>query len=671
MSRKEAPKILYLEIDEEVTSIIDRMRSVSNEEIVLVIPHRATLLQSIVNLKLLKRQAEKFEKNMAIVTQDKTGRNLSSQIGITVYSDIEQLKGKSSTAVFDRAKPIIIKGEDIEEESDDILPADKEEVSVTENILNKSKKLREKLISVEEKEIEDRAEDISTEIEKNISHQEDDIILKSSFDVLEKSKQLREKLGYKKTKKESIPTVTDIIQEPIEERTSGQSLPQKEMKQRKKLFSFGEKSQKKESPQKEAVRYKDDGDNYNVMSLKLLSPNKKFLFFMLFVSMFVLFIVGYFVLPNATVEIQSKIEPISYTSNISMLDINRYQSLLDDGEKLKFIGSYPIEIKELALTEQVPATGKRFTGGRATGTIQIQNKIGRAWQFVQNTRFASPEGIVFRTLSGVTVPGNGTTTVQVIADETDEQGTIIGARGNLSPTQFTIPGLGAQSPAYVFGVSTEAFVGGSDDFETVVTDGDIEAAKKIIVDKLREIAEQKVVERIDQENQKNNTHLKLFKTGKNDSDIRFEVLEVIADTGLIGKPMESFPIAAKVRLNGIAYNIDEVVTIMDTGIRSMVLDNRELIELQKDGIEFYVKENLPGTQKIEVEATLHGVVRYKVDERLSTRIKENIMGKNIEESLEILENMPEIGGARIETWPFWVRNIPSFRSNIKVIQLDE
>jgi len=75
-------KILYLEIDEEITSVIDRLKKTAETDIHLVVPKEAALLQSIVNLKLLKRQADTLGKQIQIITHDKVGRNLAEQVGI-------------------------------------------------------------------------------------------------------------------------------------------------------------------------------------------------------------------------------------------------------------------------------------------------------------------------------------------------------------------------------------------------------------------------------------------------------------------------------------------------------------------------------------------------------------------------------------------------------------
>jgi len=90
-------QIFYLETNEEVPSIIDRIQKSDDSDIALVVPKGALLIQSIVNLKLVKRESDKLTKNLVVVTTDKIGRNLAAQVGITVYERIE--KGKATGKV--------------------------------------------------------------------------------------------------------------------------------------------------------------------------------------------------------------------------------------------------------------------------------------------------------------------------------------------------------------------------------------------------------------------------------------------------------------------------------------------------------------------------------------------------------------------------------------------
>jgi len=82
-------EIIYLEPDEEITSVIDKLKQSKTGRLNLVVPREATLLQSVVNLKLLLKEAESLGKEIAIITADKIGRNLAAQVGITVFESVK------------------------------------------------------------------------------------------------------------------------------------------------------------------------------------------------------------------------------------------------------------------------------------------------------------------------------------------------------------------------------------------------------------------------------------------------------------------------------------------------------------------------------------------------------------------------------------------------------
>ncbi len=94
-------EILYLESDEEITSVIDKIKQSKGNRLSLVVPKEATILQSVVNLKLLAKEAANLSKEIAIITSDKIGRNLAAKVGLTVYESV-----KSDKPVFEPPSPM-------------------------------------------------------------------------------------------------------------------------------------------------------------------------------------------------------------------------------------------------------------------------------------------------------------------------------------------------------------------------------------------------------------------------------------------------------------------------------------------------------------------------------------------------------------------------------------
>src|SRR3989304_7351763 len=128
-------KILYLEIDEEITSVIDRLKKTAEADIHLVVPKEAALLQSIVNLKLLKKQADSLGKQIQIITHDKVGRNLAEQVGIHSVSKIgEEPKAAQQKPPVEPEQEIVYK------EKEPVVEETKEVVFKKGAVLDKSEK---------------------------------------------------------------------------------------------------------------------------------------------------------------------------------------------------------------------------------------------------------------------------------------------------------------------------------------------------------------------------------------------------------------------------------------------------------------------------------------------------------------------------------------------------
>ncbi|HSW78980.1 MAG TPA: hypothetical protein VLF88_03140 [Candidatus Babeliales bacterium] len=69
-AKKTDKDIIYVDVDDEITSIIDKVDNAKNKVVALVLPKRAASLQSIVNMKLLKRSADSAGKNVVLITNE-------------------------------------------------------------------------------------------------------------------------------------------------------------------------------------------------------------------------------------------------------------------------------------------------------------------------------------------------------------------------------------------------------------------------------------------------------------------------------------------------------------------------------------------------------------------------------------------------------------------------
>lgn len=89
MTTNNGKDTIYIDIDDEITTIIEKVRG-SNEKIVaLVLPKRATVLQSIVNMKLLKRTADAAKKSMVLITSEAGLLPLAGTVGLYVAKTLQ------------------------------------------------------------------------------------------------------------------------------------------------------------------------------------------------------------------------------------------------------------------------------------------------------------------------------------------------------------------------------------------------------------------------------------------------------------------------------------------------------------------------------------------------------------------------------------------------------
>lgn len=95
MEEKLSRQVVYVEIDEEVTSVFDRIKTLRKKEILLVVPRKAILFQSGVNLQILRKKMEEKGRRLIIVTTDRNGIHLAEKVGLTVLNRIEVEEAKA------------------------------------------------------------------------------------------------------------------------------------------------------------------------------------------------------------------------------------------------------------------------------------------------------------------------------------------------------------------------------------------------------------------------------------------------------------------------------------------------------------------------------------------------------------------------------------------------
>ena len=95
--------LIYLDVDDEITSAAARIRAAEGESVTLVLPYGSRLATSRINFRLLAREAAERGKRIEIITADASARSLAVAAGLTVHPSVAAFEGARTGASTARA----------------------------------------------------------------------------------------------------------------------------------------------------------------------------------------------------------------------------------------------------------------------------------------------------------------------------------------------------------------------------------------------------------------------------------------------------------------------------------------------------------------------------------------------------------------------------------------
>ncbi|MEK7479977.1 MAG: hypothetical protein AAB665_01665 [Patescibacteria group bacterium] len=185
------------------------------------------------------------------------------------------------------------------------------------------------------------------------------------------------------------------------------------------------------------------------------APSRLWIWGAVALSLAVLAAIGLVAFRPTTVTVTPRSQPVVFDASAQF---TAYPAATAASGTLSFI----LETNDLEDSAVVPTSGSTHVEDRASGTVIAVNEYSaQSVKLIKNTRFATPEGLIFRVPADVVIPGKKGTTageisITVIADQAGEA-------YNVGPqTRLTIPGLKSTPSMYtkVYGRSTAAMQGG-------------------------------------------------------------------------------------------------------------------------------------------------------------------------------------------------------------------
>jgi hypothetical protein len=649
-------QIFYIDIDEEITSVIDRLKKSKAAENFFVVSPRSLILQSVVSLKLLKREAAKEKKQIAIVVNDRDAGMKIEKAGILVLSSLKGLEG----------------GEEIKENfSSKMEIKDLDNKNKYKNVMEKeknSKKTRlQKIGSENFYDEEPETEEIiaSAKPKAKSSKPKKSAYLDSPAEPAPKPEPPKPKnisditrgktafsyapeVGFNENISNSKPIMPEI---PKEYNLNKIADANKMDPYKEKLVEgfFNPESKKTENSDNQINRLKNEPEKSAPVSHKM----RKVIFsFAVICLLAVLFAAAYLFLPKAMVAVSIREETKKFD-----LEIKGMASISEVIIKELSIPSRIVE-KEDSMTNSFKATGKKASSSdasqKAKGKATIYNEYSKdSQQLVATTRFLSTSGKLFRLVKGVTVPGMsgsnpGTVEVDVIADQS-------GNEYNIEPTSFKIPGFEGTSKYdkfYAKSLSVMAGGGGagSSDGITVVSQSDLDSAKKESEEKIKD---------------------------KLEEDVRGE----IGSGGILLSDASEKSISessSSVRANEVAGSFDykikgkiKAIVFSENDLKKIIGETYNESNKGKRISDYSVIKINYGASSADYSS---GSISIKVNVEIPLKssmnqdeFKKKLLGKNETEIKAILKEYPQIDKINIDFWPsFMSKKVPQYEKRVEI-----
>ncbi len=436
------------------------------------------------------------------------------------------------------------------------------------------------------------------------------------------------KIEEEEEEEEEVEYIEEVVEEP--------EIKSKPKKAKKKINLFS--IFKKKTPK------------LKVKGIKSTFGFKKKVLAIILAAIFILsstFILLTYAFNNVNINISTQKGSIEYTGDI-LIDANIKEPNFENN----VIPGRLIELNQ-KVSEEYTSTGKVNGGAKAKGKITIYNAYNTSSQIlVKNTRFESPDGLIFRIDSRVIVPGatlkNGEIVPSsIVADATADE---TGKAYNIAPTRFSIPGFeGTDRFTGFYGESKSPFTGGSDGESTVVSSVDLKNAEKEASDILFEKLKTELKKQIQ-------TEEKTFQ-----DSIIIKVNKIDFNGAEIGDSLTKFTVNIDGEIKTIAFSKNHYLDLIQNKLQK---DLRGDEEFYGEYIENVINVK-PDSKKNQVLVSVN--IQYPTKKKLNANeVIENIKGKSVQQTQKILEDNPAIEKANIKLYPIWTKVIPETNKKIRL-----
>ncbi len=404
--------------------------------------------------------------------------------------------------------------------------------------------------------------------------------------------------------------------------------------------------------------------------LGLLSMPRLRIFGLAGLSAILFYVVVFRLLPSAEIVVHPRQEPATQTVNIFLATGTGAAA---GANRVRTLPLLPLLV-ELERTIRFDQISKEFTGTAARVRLTVINTAPEPYSLRAGTRFSNQAGMIFRSTSSLNVEPGQEAVVEAVADPTDVFGQIIGERGNVPEgVKWQIPGLSEPERALVYAENREPASGGTTSYVRVLKPEDLEVARKRLEQELLTAAREEVDRRVGA--------LQRRQPGSSMELLRYDQLTDIAyvdvrmPSAQIGTQADAVDVTGSIRFRMFAYDAAQIFPLLLHELRGHVREGRRLVETNLDPshLVVHVIDYAADRSWIKLTVDLSAAEQYVLDPLqpagalFARRVRELVAGRDREEALRIIRNLPEVETASISQWPPWSRTLPRIGSHIAIV----
>jgi hypothetical protein len=305
----------------------------------------------------------------------------------------------------------------------------------------------------------------------------------------------------------------------------------------------------------------------------------------------------------------------------------------------------------------LPADTTKNIAERASGRIVVYNSYSEKPQrLIKNTRFASPDGLVYRIPESIIIPGHRKADGKVIPGsiETPVYADTAGKEYNIPLTDFTIPGFRTDQARYgaFYARSKTPMEGGYEGVMRVPSDGALSAARAKLRAELEQSVRQKIASSVPEGY--------LFYDEAVSVSYTSDALQTTGDEALARERAHATLYAIR------AIDLEKAITATALpGQADLPVDFPEIGTLRLSLTDPLQEGGMAETLRFRLSGSIRAVWLFGEGE-----LREALVGKQRSDLASVVSAFPAIEKVDLVIRPFWKKSFPDDASKIRVETAD-